>query len=177
MAIFLIISSCILWTASLLTLRGRQILSPMLSYAALAIISMATRDGHHLLPINATILTGWFCMTLVVTFIVLLQPEPVRRQTRGASYMTLGALTGLAVGLLGFSFSSALPMLYGIMIIGVATGIFCGFLLYTRTPEGDQIRPGSGFFFRYLLAKGFPTAITVMQLGIVLVLTIAVNHQ
>jgi len=173
---FLIILSCLLWIGALLALRGRQILAPALSYAALLAISFADKDGHRMLPINGTILTSWLCMTLVVTLIILLQPEPVRRQTRGTTYMAAGAVTGLAIGLLGFTFTADLPLLHAIMMLGVAAGIFCGFLLYTKTPEGGPVKPGSGNFFRYLLAKGFPTAITVMQPGVALVLTIAINN-
>ena len=176
MTVFLIILSCVLWIAALWTLRGRQILSPALSYAGLLVLSFARSNGYQLLPINATILTSWFCMTLVVMFIVLLQPEPVRRQTRGTAYMTVGALTGLAVGLLGFTFTSRISLLYAVMVLGVIVGIYCGFLLYTKTPDGEPIRPGSGNFFHYLLAKGFPAAITVMQPGVALVLTIAINN-
>lgn len=176
MLILMIILSCLLWIGSLFALRGRQILAPVLSYGALSVLSFATKNGYQILPINGAMLTAWFCMTLVVTFIVLLQPEPVRRQTRGTTYMTAGALTGLSVGLLGFTFSSKTSLLYAIMIIGVIAGIFCGFLLYTKTPEREPVNPASGNFFRYLLAKGFPTAITVMQIGVALVLTIAINN-
>lgn len=173
MYIFLIILSCLLWLGSLWTLRGRQILAPALSYAALLLLSFARKDGYPLLPINSTILMGWMVMTIAVMFIVILQPEAVRRQTRGTLYMIVGAVAGMAVGLLGFSFSTNLQLLYAAMIAGVVVGIFCGFLLYTRTPEGAPVAPRSGNFFRYLLAKGFPTGITVMQIGVALVLTIA----
>lgn len=177
MDIFLIIAACVLWLASFRFLTGRQILSPALSYAALVLLSLANRNGYPLLPLNATILTGWFFMTLVVTFIILLQPEAVRRQTRGTAYILVGAIAGLALGLLGFSFVKGLGMLYSVMIIGIVVGIFLGFLLYTRTPEGTPVAPGSGNFFRYLLAKGFPAAITVMQAGVALVLTLAIYRM
>ena len=152
MYIFLIILSVLLWIGALVALRGRQMLAPALSYAGLLLLSLAHKDGYQLLPINTTILMGWFAMTLVI-----------------------GAVAGLAVGLLGFTFSASLSLLYAIMVAGVIAGTFCGFLLYTRTPEGVPVSPGSGNFFRYLLAKGFPTAITVMQPGIALVLAIALT--
>lgn len=173
MYILIIILCALLWLCSLVALHGRQMLAPALSYGALILLSFARKGGYQLLPINTTILMGWFLMTVVVMLIVILQPEAVRRQTRGTVYMIIGAITGMAVGLLGFTFSDNLQLLYGAMIAGVIVGIFCGFLLYTRTPEGAPVAPGSGNFFRYLLAKGFPTGITVMQLGVVLVLTIA----
>lgn len=159
-----------------LFIRGRQLPAPLLLWTALLCLSLARKDGMPLLPVNSTILTGWLCMTLVVTFIIMLQPEPVRRQTRGTTYILAGALTGLAVGLLAFSFTTGIRFLYAVMTGAVILGIYCGFLLYSHTPEGDPVKPGSGNFFRYLLAKGFPAAITVMQAGVALVLTLAVYH-
>ena len=45
----------------------------------------------------------------------------------------------------------------------------------SHAPEGAGFGPSSGHFFNYLLAKGFPTAITVMQIGVALVLAIALQ--
>lgn len=174
MGIFLIIISVVLWLGSLWALRGRQILAPALSCAALLVLSFARKDGYQMIPVNSTMLMSWFAMTVVVMIIVMLQPEAVRRQIRGTGYMIIGALTGLAVGLLGFTFTTNLSALYAAMVVGVIAGIFCGFLLYTRTPDGAAVAPGSGNFFKYLLAKGFPTAISVMQAGVALVLTIEI---
>lgn len=173
MTVFLIILSVLLWIASGALLWGRQIAAPASSFLALLCMSFTTRNGYPMLPVNGTILTGWLCMTLVVMFIVILQPAVVRAQTRGMAYFVVGALAGMVIGLLGFTITSNVSMLYGIMVIATLIGIFLGFLSYTRTPEGRPIAPGTGNFLRYLLAKGFPTAITVMQLGVVLVLTIA----
>lgn len=177
MAVFLIILSVLLWIGSFWALYGRQTIAPALSYVALLVLSFVTdRAGYSVLPINSTILTGWLCMTLVVMISSVLQPEPVRRQTRGMTYIIGGGITGLALGLLGFTFLTDLSALYACMILATVAGIFLGFLLYTNTPDGRPIRPGSGNFFRYLLAKGFPTAITLMQLGVALVLVIALYN-
>lgn len=176
MTVFLIISCILLWGASLWCLYGRQSIAPALSYMALLVLSFITENGYPVLPLNGTILTGWLCMTLVVTFTSILQPEPVRRQTRGMSFMIMGGITGLAVGLLGFSISSSITLRYAYMILATIAGIAFGFLLYTNTPSGKPVGPGSGNFFRYLLAKGFPTAITLMMLGVALVLLIAVKN-
>lgn len=176
MAVFLIISSCLLWAASIWLLTSRQGTAPALSWLGLGAISLASRDGYHILPVNATILTAWLCMTVVVTLVSYLQPEPIRRQTRGMGYITAGAVAGMAVGLLAFSFTTSLGILYTSMILGCVAGIFFGFLLYTRTPDGRAVGIGSGHFFQYLLAKGFPAAITVMQIGVAIVLAIAVYN-
>lgn len=172
MNIFLVISASLLWVLSLICLYGRQTIAPVLSYVALVALSFMSENGLPLLQINGTMLIGWLCMTLIVTFSSILQPEPVRRQTRGMAYIIGGALTGLAAGLLGFTFCSTPAMLNACMVLGVVAGIFLGFLLYSRTPDGSPLGVGSRRFFSYLLAKGFPAAITVMMLGVALVLVI-----
>lgn len=177
MTTFLIIISCVLFAASLPTLAWRITLAPCLAYVGLVVLSLASRNGYPLLPINGAILTGWFCMTLVVTLATSMATATMRAQTRGMGYIITGAIVGLAVGLLGFTFSHSVAILYSIMIIAVIAGIFFGFLLYTQTPSGHPVAIGSGNFFRYLLVKGFPTAITVMQIGVVLVLVIALNNR
>lgn len=82
----------------------------------------------------------------------------------------------MAVGLLACSFTTSIGILYTSMISGTVAGIFFGFLLYSRTPDGRPVGIGSGHFFQYLLAKGFPTAITVMQIGVAIVLAVAVYN-
>ncbi len=170
MAVFIIILSILLWLAALAALLRRQIAAPALGYLGLLCLSFAKDGNLPLLPISPSILWGWLAMTAVVTMAVLLQPSAVRDGTEGTGYMTGGALTGLAVGLLGFSATPDLGMLYGIMVVAVAAGV-----LFSRTPRGAGFGPSSGHFFNYLLAKGFPTAITVMQIGVALVLAIALQ--
>lgn len=173
MTIFLIILACVLYITATVALFRRILVAPALSYIGLVVLSFARDNGYPLLPINSYILIGWLCITLVVTFILILEPAPVRAQLRGMPYIVTGAFAGLAIGLLGYTVTSHVSMLYSIMVIGVVIGTLLGFLLYSRTPDGRPVAPGSGNFFRYLLAKGFPTAITVMMMGVVLVLIIA----
>lgn len=176
MTVFLVILSILLWVASVWCLYGRQTLSPALSYVALLCLSFISENGYPLFPLNTTIMTGWLCMTLVVTFTSILQPEPMRRQTRGMTFIIGGGVTGLSLGLLGFSVTSSISLRYACMILATVAGIVFGFLLYTSTPAGKPVRPGSGNFFRYLLAKGFPTAISLMMAGVALVLLIALKN-
>lgn len=176
MAVFLIISSVVLWVAAIVMLPLRTLYAPALSYLGLLVISFAKSNGIPILPVNNVILTGWLCMTLVVMLATLMQPVAVRNERRGMGYIIIGAFMGMAVGLLGFTLSASLSILYGIMIVATAAGIFFGFMLYTKTPEGSGLDFSSGNFFRYLAAKGFPTAITVMQIGVVLVITLALYN-
>lgn len=176
MTVFLIISACVLALAALMALPTRQLLGPPLAYVALLCLSFNGSAGYPVLPINSTILVTWLCMTLVVMLATLLQPEAIRLQTRGTGYILVGGLAGMAIGLLGFTVSISLPTLYSIMIVATLAGIFFGFLIYTNTPDGVPVGLRSGNFFKYLLAKGFPTAITIMQIGVALVLAIALYN-
>lgn len=177
MPVFLIVLASLLWCASIAALYGRQLLAPALSYCAMVCVSMMRADGCKVLPLNSTVLTCWLVMTLGVMIVVLLQTEAVRRQTKGMTWLIGGAAAGLALGLLGFSSTQSIAALYAWMILGTAGGTALGFLLYTSTPDGRPVRPGSGRFLSYLLAKGFPTAITFMQLGVVLMLLIAMHNM
>ncbi|MDE7160926.1 MAG: hypothetical protein K2O24_08825 [Muribaculaceae bacterium] len=175
MAVFLIILGILVWIASIVCLWRRTILSPGLSFVALLLVSFARRDGYQLLPINGTILIGWLCMAVVVTLLTMMQPRELTASARGTSYMAVGSLTGIAVGLLASTFTASLSMIYSSMIVGVAAGVFFGYILYTNTPDGRGLRIGEGRFMPVLLAKGFPVAITVMQIGVALVLLLAVS--
>lgn len=176
MSVFLLIVSILFWVAAMISLPSRPVYSPVMSYFGLLCISFCSTDGYSWLPINNNMLFSWLCITLVVMMATVLQPAAIRAQARGMAYIIGGAIVGLAIGLLGFTVSTSISMLYGIMIICTAVGIFFGFLLYSNTPDGRGVGIMSGNFFRYLLAKGFPTAVTVMQIGLVLVLLVARNN-
>lgn len=173
MSIFLLIVSILLWMASIGSLFTRPFYSPALAFIGLFCFSFCNTDGVSWLPINNNMLISWLCITVVVMLATMLQSARVRSQVRGMGYLLGGAVVGLAVGLLGFTVASSISMLYGIMIIAVAVGVFFGFLLYSNTPAGRGVELSSGNFFTYLLAKGFPVAVTVMQIGLVFVLLIA----
>lgn len=172
-----IVFSCIFFAASLLLLFIRLQAAPCCAFIGLLTLSFAkTAEGYSLLPFNDTIIIGWLCITVVVVLACMLQPPAIRYSRKGMGYMAVGAIAGMALGLLGFTFSNQVNYLYGIMILMTALGTFLGFLLFTNTPSGRFAGVNSGNFFRYLLAKGFPTAITVMQAGVVLVLIIIVYN-
>lgn len=172
MSIFLLILSIIVWVAAIGALPSRPLFSPILAYLGLLGLSFCQTDGISWLPINGSMLISWLCITLVVMMATIMQPAAINRQSRGMAYIIGGAIVGLAIGLLGFTIGTTVSALYAIMIIATAAGIFLGFLLYSNTPDGRAVGVMSGNFFRYLLAKGFPTAVTVMQIGLVFVLLI-----
>ena len=166
-----IVFSSILYLLSLIFIRIRLIAAPCSAFLGLLIISMAkSPEGYPLLPISSGMILGWLFMAILVTVLTLCQPKPIRQTTRGMYYFLCGALTGMALGLLGFTITTSPGVCYVIMILTTALGTFLGALMYGTTPEGKQVGVNSGHFYTYLLAKGFPTAITVMQLGTVLVI-------
>lgn len=175
MMIFLIILSCLIWLAAFLVLPKRIFLGPGLSYCALVILSFAQKNGYPIMPLSTGMLLSWLVITFLTMMIVMLQNPAVRQQSRGIGYMTIGGLAGMAVGLLGFSFSTNLNLLYALMILGVLAGVFFGFLLFTNTPDGRDVALPTGRFFKYLLAKGYPILVTIVMLGIPAVIFIAAS--
>lgn len=173
MMVFLIILSSLLWLGAFAAYPRRILLSPALSYCALLSLSFAEKNGYPILPLSNAMSISWLCITLVVMLIIVLQNPAIRMQSRGTGYMLFGALAGMAVGLLGYTFTASLQSLYALMLCGTAAGILLGLLVFSNTPDGRAIAPATGNFWRYLLAKGFPALITVAQLGIALVLLIA----
>lgn len=158
--------------AAIWFLPTRPLFSPAMAYLGLLGLSFCSTDGIPWLPINSGMLLSWLCINVVVMMATILQPAAINRQARGMAYIIGGGVVGLAIGLLGFSITATISALYAIMMIATAAGIFFGFLLYSNTPDGRAVGVMSGNFFRYLLAKGFPTAVTLMQIGLVFVLLI-----
>lgn len=176
MATVWIILSCLLWAASVWSMWGRQLLAPAFSYIALLALSMARTDGVGLLPINSTMLVWWLSFTVLTMLTTLLSPDAVRQQRRGTIHMTAGAFAGMAVGLTGSTMELSPAAAYAMMILGTAAGVFSGYLVFTRSTAGRAVSLGSGNFFRYFPAKGFPIAVSVMMMGMVFVLLIALHN-
>lgn len=172
MATLLLILSIICYVGAIILLFRLQYLAPIISFIGLFFMSMS-----EYLPINTAMILGWLCMALLVSSATYMQPIGIQQQRRGMGYMTVGAVAGMAIGLVAFTTTSMPSLLNGFMILGVVVGTYIGFLMFTQTPSGRQVNLKSGNFYKYLLAKGFPTAITVMQIGISLAITVAINNQ
>lgn len=165
-----IIFSSLLFLLALASIPYRIVISPCASFLGLLIISMGkTPEGYPVLPITNGMILGWLFIAVLVTVVTLCQPAPLRRARFGIWYYFGGAVTGLALGLLGFTFLPSAGARYVWMIIAVAVATFLGALMFANTPAAKKVSPSSGNFFTYMLAKGFPVAITFMQLGTVLV--------
>ncbi len=168
--LFLILS-VICFGASLALIFVRGMLAPVAAFLGLLFMWFSNK-----LPLNSTIIIMWLCMTALVTCVPMLQDPYTRNRRDGIAYITAGAFTGMVVGLLGITFATTPAMLYGIMVVATAVGTFFGYILYTNTPKGKQRNGAEGRSFNYLLAKGFPIAITVMEIGVVFVLLLLMNQ-
>lgn len=172
MSVFLIILGVLLFAGAIGLLFKQQMLSPIASWAGLTCIWLSET-----LPLNSTIIVGWLGMTLLVMAATWLQPDAIKQQTKGVGYMTIGGITGMSIGILGYSLTNSLSLLYGIMIAATAFGVCLGYMLFTNTPQGQKVNIRSGYFLTYLSAKGFPFGITIMQIGITLVLMLAISNS
>lgn len=172
MLIVVVILSVLLWIAAFIALPKRILVAPALSFCAMLVLSFAKRDSYPLIPLPNNMIISWLSITLVMMLIIMLQNPALRQQSRGVGYMTIGGIVGMTIGLMAFSLSSQLNLLYAIMILATAVGIFLGLLTFSRTPDGSEIAIPTGRFFKYLMAKGFPILITIAQLGIPIVILI-----
>lgn len=167
MSTLFLILAAVLFVAGGLLLYRRELLGPVAAFLAFASVYASGA-----LAVNLNMLITWLCLTLVVSGVTAMQPQAVMQQNRGMGYMSLGALAGMSVGLLGCTADISAGAVYAFMVLGVVAGVFFGYLLFTRTPDGSELRLTRSRFFSYLLAKGFPLAIAVMMLGVVLILWI-----
>ena len=153
MTIFLIILSVTLWVAAFAFFGRRILLSPALSYCALMALSFTSYEGLPLVPVGNAMSLSWLCITLVVMLIIVLQNPAVRIQSRGTGYMLLGAVAGMAVGLLGYTFTSTLNTLYAMMMGGTAVGCILGLHQHPR-----RSRRGTGHraFLELSARQGIP---------------------
>ena len=103
-------------------------------------------------------LSYWGILTMIVIVITSMQPEALVKSTRGLRHITIGAVGGMFAGT---------TIGYSPMIIGSAVGALLGLVAYSRTKDGDALRPLTPFF-KYFMAKGLPAIITVALLGIIL---------
>ena len=104
----------------------------------------------------------------IVLVIDMMQPRRLARCTNGMTYIGIGALVGMMVGMTGFS--------YLWMVAGAAIGVIGGGYVYARTPAGETSRISFGSIFQYLCAKGLPAVVTVSIIGIAVMLWIIEQH-
>ena len=103
-----IIFSSLLFLLGLFLIPYRVVGAPCSCFLGLLVMSMAkTSEGYPLLPLGSGLIIGWLCVSVFVTVLTLCQPTPVRNMRKGMYYYLGGALTGMVIGLLGFTFSES----------------------------------------------------------------------
>lgn len=169
--IILVVVGILFFAGGLWLLFKRPVVAPVGSLAGLSCIYFSRA-----LPLAPNMVMTWLALTLIVMLISLMQPQAVMQQRRGTGYMLAGALAGMMVGLISLGSTTSLTAQYACMIVGIVAGIFFGFMLFACTPQGVNVGMGSGKFFNYLAAKGFPVAITVIQPGVAILLWLVTHY-
>ncbi len=120
---------------------------------------------------NVVLSTGqmvfWAVAAAMVAALGFLLPQAVARSRHGVTYIAVGTLLGVLIGMLASGAA---------MIVGAAAGALAGGVAFSRTPGGRNINFPSRQFFNYLGAKGLPAVVTLCILGIALALLIS-QHQ
>lgn len=174
MTIVYSILAALCWAASVALLFRSRLTAPVVSYFGLTAAGLASSAAGGTIPLNRTILIFWLIITFVTLTATALQPREVSTDRRGMAHLVIGTVTGLAIGLLGYTVTDSVAALYAIMMLCTMGGTVLGLLVYSRSPKGGWCAPGSGRFLNTLTSKGFPTAVTLMMPGTLLVLLIAI---
>lgn len=128
------------------------------AYFGLAVASIASNTA----PPTATLIF-WGVAAAIVVAINIMLPKEIASAKRGVTWMGVGAIAGMAVGL---------TMGHAAMIIGAAVGTLFAGVAYARTPKGSGLEFPSSKFFNYLCAKGLPIVVTVSIIGTAIALLI-----
>ena len=88
---------------------------------------------------------SWGIAVAIVLVIDMMQPRRLARCTNGMTYIGIGALVGMMVGMTGFS--------YLWMVAGAAIGVIGGGYVYARTPAGETSRISFGSIFSVSLCQ------------------------
>lgn len=169
---FLIILGCILCGVAIWLLYYRALFAPALSFIGIATMGLAYKGYYPIFPIGPAMLISWALIDAGIMFVTSLQPIYIIDERRGMWQIIVGAVAGMALGLLGVNINYNINLHYTLMIVGTAVGTFLGYLYFYLTPKGKEVIENKKEFFEYFLGKGFPVALTIMQIGLILVLAI-----
>lgn len=144
------------------------LIRPYFPAAVTAYASMWFMKWAHAIHPTDWLITSWGIAVAIVLITDMLQPRQLSRCTNGMTYIGVGAIVGMMVGMTGFS--------YLWMVGGAAIGVIAGGYVYSRTPAGRPLGFPSARFFQYLCAKGLPAVVTVSVIGIAVMLWIIEQH-
>lgn len=161
----------VIWLAAALFVMAISLfllVRPYFPVAVTAYASLWFMKWSHVIHPGDWLMTSWGIAVAIVLVIDMMQPRRLARCTNGMTYIGIGALVGMMVGMTGFS--------YLWMVAGAAIGVIAGGYVYARTPAGRPLGFPSAQFFQYLCAKGLPAVVTVSIIGIAVMLWIIEQH-
>ncbi|MDE6395020.1 MAG: hypothetical protein K2K77_06735 [Duncaniella sp.] len=98
----------------------------------------------------------WAVAIAIVVTLGFILPKAVTASRLGVTYIVMGALAGMLVGL---------ALSHAAMIIGSVIGALLGGVAFARTPAGKALTFPSPRFWNYLCAKGLPAVISFAIIG------------
>lgn len=113
----------------------------------------------HFFYIPQSTLTFWGIATLIILGIDFLSPKDKLESSTGPVYMGIGALTGMALGIL---------IDPSMIIVGTFIGSILGELAFSKTPRGKDLTFPTSIFIHYFCAKGLRIIIATSMLGVIL---------
>lgn len=109
--------------------------------------------------LGAAVYIFWGIAIAIVVALGLILPRAVTASRLGVTYIVMGALAGMLVGL---------ALSHAAMIIGSVAGALLGGVAFARTPAGKALTFPSARFWNYLCAKGLPAVISFAIIGTVI---------
>ena len=106
--------------------------------------------------LSAAVYIFWAVAIVIVVALGFILPRAVTSSRLGVTYIVMGALAGMLVGL---------ALSHAAMIIGSAVGALLGGVAFARTPAGKVLTFPSPRFWNYLCAKGLPAVISFAIIG------------
>ena len=138
----------VIWLAAALFVMAVSLfllVRPYFPAAVTAYVSLWFMKWSHVIHPGDWLMTSWGIAVAIVLVIDMMQPRRLARCTNGMTYIGIGALVGMMVGMTGFS--------YLWMVAGAAIGVIGGGYVYAPRPGNlsDFLRLN---FFSIFVPKG-----------------------
>lgn len=131
---------------------------PRIPACIVAYMSMWAARLSGFAPFSDGQMIFWGVAVAIVAVNRFLLPAFVRNSRRGVGYIGVGAIVGMALGLI---VGRPAPITGGAIL-----GALLGAIAYTRTEGGAALEFPTSKFFNYLGAKGIPAVITASIVGL-----------
>lgn len=127
--------------------------------AVVAFLGLCAAGLIHGVVLGVPVYIFWGVAIAIIVALGFILPRAVTSSRVGVTYIVMGALAGMLVGL---------ALSHAAMIIGSVIGALLGGVAFARTPAGKALTFPSPRFWNYLCAKGLPAVISFAIIGTVI---------